>query len=94
MNGLSKLAKCNSAIKCSGWEMLSRDYQFEYQRKVVSACAEVFGVDRVMLASNFPLCLFSKNYDEFWQTSIDIDEKQKQAFVYDNARSWYQFTEL
>jgi predicted TIM-barrel fold metal-dependent hydrolase len=94
LSGLSKLAKYNSAIKCSGWEMLSRDYQFEFQRKVVSACTEIFGIDSVMLASNFPLCLFSKNYDEFWQTSIDIDEKQKQAFVFENARSWYQFTEL
>lgn len=94
LTGLKQLAKNNSAIKCSGWEMLSRDYKFEFQKKVVNACVDVFGIDRVMLASNFPLCLFSKSYSEFWLQSVKIEESKMQALSYDNARLWYQFTEL
>lgn len=92
--GLTQLAKHKSAVKCSGWEMLSRDYTLELQKAVVSSCMAIFGGDRMMLASNFPLCLFSKKYEEFWQQSLSINDKQKQALVYDNARSWYGFTEL
>lgn len=92
--GLTLLAKGNSAVKCSGWEMLSRNYELEFQKQVVKSCLNLFGSERVMLASNFPLCLFSKSYSEFWLQSLDINEQQKQALVYDNACSWYQFTEL
>lgn len=92
--GLNLLAKSDSAIKCSGWEMQDRDYNFDFQNQVVRACINAFGIEKVMLASNFPLCLFSKNYSEFWQQSLGIDEKQKQALAYDNACSWYRFTEL
>lgn len=94
LTGLTLLAKGNSAIKCSGWEMLSRDYELELQKQVVKSCLNIFAVERVMLASNFPLCLFSKSYSEFWLQSLDINEQQKQALVYDNACSWYQFSEL
>lgn len=94
LSGLKQLAKNNSAIKCSGWEMLSRDYELEFQSQVVDACINIFGINKVMLASNFPLCLFSKGYAEFWLQSLKINEKQKQALMYDNACSWYRFTEL
>lgn len=94
LSGLKQLANDHSAIKCSGWEMISRDYDLEFQRQVVSSCINVFGIDRVMLASNFPLCLFSKRYSEFWRHSLAIEDKKKQALVYDNACSWYQFTKL
>lgn len=94
LSGLAQLAKNHAAIKCSGWEMLSRDYELALQKKVVHSCIKLFGIDKVMLASNFPLCLFSKEYAQFWRQSTEIEENQMQALVYDNARTWYQFTEL
>ena len=94
LNGLALLAKNHAAIKCSGWEMLSRDYELALQKKVVHSCIKLFGIDKVMLASNFPLCLFSKEYAEFWRQIAEIEESEMQALVYNNARTWYQFTEL
>lgn len=41
--GLELLVNGNSAVKCSGWEMLSRDYELEFQKQVVKSCLTIFG---------------------------------------------------
>ncbi|WP_286269458.1 amidohydrolase family protein [Thalassotalea hakodatensis] len=78
------------AIKCSGWEMVSRNYTRQWLRGMVLTCVEVFGEHRVMLASNFPLCLFSMNYQDYWQQVIDvIPNSLQQSLCYKNAKTWY-----
>jgi len=58
---INELAKYpNVFIKCSGWEMQDRHYKMSWFSKVVSFCLKTFSVDRVMLASNFPLCLLGR----------------------------------
>ena len=61
-NNLTKLAFFeNVAIKCSGWEMVDRQYnrQQNWLNRNLETCFTVFGEKRMMLASNFPLCLFT-----------------------------------
>ena len=62
---LSFFEQCT--IKCSGFEMINRNYHTAWQIKVIKTCLKYFGINRVMLASNFPLCLFSKSYQTYWQ---------------------------
>jgi len=50
----------NVFIKCSGWEMVERQYKMSWFSEVTSFCLKMFSVERVMLASNFPLCLLGK----------------------------------
>lgn len=65
---LQKLAGCeNIAIKLSGWEMLDRAWQPQQIAAVIQECITTFSDTRVMLASNFPLCLFSMSYAELWE---------------------------
>ena len=60
-NNISELAKYpNVFIKCSGWEMADRQYQMSWFSAVTSFCISEFSIERVMLASNFPLCLLGK----------------------------------
>ena len=87
----------NVAIKCSGWEMIDRNYNAAWLNKNLSLIFTAFGAKRVMLASNFPLCLFShSNYQSYWKTIISGDffqaltEREKSALCYDNALSWYR----
>jgi predicted TIM-barrel fold metal-dependent hydrolase len=76
---LAKLPK--AAVKCSGFEMslLKEDkdgigsaihYTTEDIIAVVSHCIDAFGSNNVMMASNFPLCMFSMSYQDYWETVL------------------------
>jgi len=95
---LSQFSQC--VIKCSGWEMTNRDYNSHWQQQIIKICIDNFGYQRVMLASNFPLCLFNKNsYQVYWQSLLalpiieQLNETKKSALLYGNALHCYQLTE-
>lgn len=84
------------AIKCSGWEMTDRNYQPEWLNENLALIFKIFGAKKMMLASNFPLCLFShNNYQEYWESILAseffqaLNEQEKSALCYDNALRWY-----
>ncbi|AAZ25887.1 amidohydrolase family protein [Colwellia psychrerythraea] len=82
---ISELAKYpNVFIKCSGWEMQDREYSMSWFSEVTSFCISTFSIERVMLASNFPLCLLGKklgkevgkelrhkSYVSYWQDILE-----------------------
>jgi predicted TIM-barrel fold metal-dependent hydrolase len=96
-NNLLKLATFSHvAMKCSGWEMTDRHYQPAWLNENLTLIFKYFGVKNMMLASNFPLCLFShKSYQTYWQSIITSDffqaltKQEKSALCYDNALCWY-----
>jgi len=58
---ITEIAKYpNVFIKCSGWEMQNRQYKMSWFSEITSFCLKTFSVERVMLASNFPLCLLGR----------------------------------
>lgn len=84
------------AIKCSGWEMTDRRYQLAWLNENLTVIFKIFGIKKMMLASNFPLCLLGKNsYQDYWQAMIEsaffqtLDVQEKNALCYDNALRWY-----
>ena len=90
----------NVSIKFSGAEMIDRDYQQVWLNQLLTKCLEAFGAQRVMFASNFPLCLFSKSsYQSYWINLlslpgfISLSDEQKKALCYDNAFKVYGFNE-
>lgn len=99
LNGLKKLSTYKyCAIKCSGWEMSNRNYSALSIINVINACISTFGYKRVMIGSNFPLCLFTLTYQEFWQlNAINIANKlhitphQLKYLCSLNASHWYKF---
>jgi len=68
INILSTFKHC--AIKCSGYEMTNRHYTAHWQQNIIKQCISSFGIERVMLASNFPLCTFHSSYQNYWQQQI------------------------
>jgi len=91
----------NVAIKCSGWEMTDRNYQATWLTENITLIFTIFGAKKVMLASNFPLCLFSQsNYQAYWQSIITsnffqaLTKQEKSALCYDNALNWYGMREI
>jgi len=92
----------NVLIKCSGMEMVDRQYEVSWFSTVTSFCISEFSIDRVMLASNFPLCLLGKeagknNYGDYWQDILESSlikqckQTEKNALLYNNAFRIYRF---
>ncbi|MBN3562810.1 amidohydrolase family protein [Aliamphritea spongicola] len=93
---LQRLADYPSvSVKASGWEMQDRTFQPDQVSETVNILLEVFGERRVMLASNFPLCLFSREYAELWQMyqQLQLPEEVLQLLCHDNARRLYRLSD-
>ncbi|WP_299001948.1 amidohydrolase family protein [uncultured Shewanella sp.] len=91
LEALSAFQHC--AIKCSGWEMMNRQYQSQWQFDIIAQCIHAFGDERVMLASNFPLVLLKQDYHALWEHyfKLELTQTQITALTYANAAHWYQF---
>lgn len=93
---LTKLATCeNIAIKLSGWEMADRGWQSDQVSLVIQDSIRILGENRVMLASNFPLCLFTMSYAELWNTYASLPAINQSTFekiTLVNAQKWYRLT--
>jgi len=99
LSGLQRLSLLNNcAIKCSGWEMTDRYYSNVAVESILKHCLNFFGEQRVLLASNFPLCLLSKSYQAFWQsqqtmmTKLALTTNQQHLLTHKNAETWYQLS--
>jgi predicted TIM-barrel fold metal-dependent hydrolase len=81
-------------IKCSGFEMASRQYTPTWQQQVIKQCITSFGLHRTMLASNFPLCLFKESYQENWlthQENSEFSASELELLCHKNAQRIYRF---
>ncbi|WP_158967951.1 amidohydrolase [Paraglaciecola sp. L3A3] len=93
-----KLAECkNIAIKLSGWEMFNSSWTIDWLDKILIDCFNTFGSERVMLASNFPVCVLTHSYAELWQIYLRLADKLDanclQKITYDNAKHWYRLAD-
>ena len=91
--------QANVAIKLSGWEMLSAG-RFStadpaWQQQVFAAVLSEWPVERLMLASNFPLCLWQGSYQQLWQRyyqllmELGLSSAGWQQLSAGTARAWY-----
>jgi len=81
------------SIKLSGWEMTKRNYDAAWIESCLHPILQSFGEHRTMVASNFPLTLFSKPYQQLWQTYItelSLSESSLKQLCFDNANRIYQ----
>jgi L-fuconolactonase len=84
----------NVAIKLSGWELLKRQWQVADILPVLSSAMDIMGEHRVMLASNFPLCLWRSSYQQLWldyTQNLPLAEEQLKQLCRLNAAQWYKF---
>lgn len=80
-------------MKCSGWEMLDREWNVEKVKPLVNFAIRQFGLTRVMMASNFPVSELSISYSELWQRYLkDMKWKgfEREMLCFENAKRIYQ----
>lgn len=92
-NNLQQLAEYpNVAVKLSGWEMTNRHWRVADMLPILRLSLDILGEKRVMLASNFPLCLWRESYQQLWQDyteKLPLTTEQLTLLSHDNAASWY-----
>lgn len=93
--GLEQLAKRpNLSVKSSGFEMLNRAFNPGAAAHLTAALCELFGENRVMLASNFPLITLSMSYSDYWTQmteALQAEGLPVERLVYQNAKRIYRF---
>lgn len=87
-------AQPNTAIKISGICMPNQRWTPELNRDVVLETIRIFGVDRCMFASNFPVDGMWATYDEifdgFKEITKDFSDSDRRKLFHDNAMAYYR----
>ena len=95
LSGLTKLAELpNLYVKCSGFEMLDRAFTTETLQQTLEQLVSLFGQNRVMVASNFPVITLSMSYEGYWLLVVESVRKaglDLERLVDLNAREIYRF---
>jgi predicted TIM-barrel fold metal-dependent hydrolase len=90
-DAMAGLAACgNVAMKISGLGNLDA----AARRDVTLALIELFGAERAMFASNYPVDSLKDNFDTIWRTFDDITSgfsaSERRALFHDNAMRLYR----
>ncbi|WP_333606375.1 amidohydrolase family protein [Arsukibacterium sp.] len=93
----------NIALKLSGWELQrageSTEADPDWQRRVLSELLHYWPGSRLMLASNFPLCLWQGSYQQLWQRYHQLCQNEGlsgddwRQLSGETAAHWYQLAE-
>ncbi|MFU2510957.1 amidohydrolase family protein [Pseudoalteromonas sp. ASV78] len=90
--GISQLAQiANCRIKFSGFELFS-DLVKTQQQQCFDFIIKHFGLQRVMFASNFPVCQINASYQQCWQSHFKrcTSDNMWSQLSYKNAQHCYQ----
>ncbi len=87
-------AEPNVSVKISGIGEAGHAWSFERQETVMRDVIRIFGVERVMLASNFPVDRlvgsFATIFDGFLKITEDLTNGDRRKLFHDNAARTYQ----
>ena len=94
-SGLKLLASLpNVHCKVSGLGMFDPDWTVESIRPIVESCIDIFGPQRTMFGSNFPVDKLYTRYERIWRAYIDIvkplSAEDRDALFFASARSFYR----
>jgi predicted TIM-barrel fold metal-dependent hydrolase len=93
--GMKALAAAeNVACKISGLGMGDWTWTTDSIRPYVLTAIDIFGVDRCMFASNFPVDKLFSSYDRIFDAfrtiTSEFPERERRALFHDNAQRYYR----
>lgn len=84
----------NVHVKLSGLGMYSHGLTFPQARQVIRDCIQMFGADRTIYGSNFPLEKLHASYADFFahyrRVLAEYGEAEQRAVLHDNAVRFYR----
>ena len=92
---MSKIASCeNFVAKISGLGMFNPNWTIQSSRIFVEKTIEIFGIERCMFASNFPVDKLFNSFDTYWNSFKEItkhySENDKNLLFSSNAEKYYR----
>lgn len=86
----------NAYVKISGLGMLDHDWTQESIRPIVLETIDIFGTDRAMFASNFPVDKLYSDYptifEAFSEITADFTADERERLFNRNAESFYRLS--
>lgn len=74
--------------------MFDHDWGVDSIRPIVESCIEIFGGERCMFGSNFPVDKLHATYSQVWnayeQITADLDDLVLKKLFAENAREFYR----
>jgi predicted TIM-barrel fold metal-dependent hydrolase len=94
-DGLAQLASFpNVAVKISGLGMFSHGWTYEQMRQVIRDSIQIFGVDRTIFGSNFPLeklwCSYADLIAVYRRVLSEYSAADQRKVFHDNAMQFYR----
>jgi len=87
----------NVYCKLSGFSMFEQNWDAERVRKTALTAIDIFGVDRCMFGSNFPVEKLYVGYNTLYSTYLDIaaefSESEQQNLLAGTARRFYRISD-
>ncbi len=84
----------NLHVKLSGLGMYSGGVTYRQARQVIRDVIQIFGVERTIYGSNFPLEKLHTSYEEFFgiyrQVMAEYPQADQRAVFHDNAVKFYR----
>ena len=92
---MNKLAKCENIVaKISGLGMFDPNWTIDSTRIFVEKTIQIFGIERCMFASNFPVDKIFNSFDTYWNSFKKItknySENDKKLLFSSNAEKYYR----
>lgn len=92
---MKKLAKCENVVaKISGLGMFDPNWTIDSTRIFVEKTIQIFGIERCMFASNFPVDKIFNTFDTYWNSFKEItknySENDKKLLFSSNAEKYYR----
>ena len=92
---MKKLAKCENVVaKISGLGMFDPKWTIESTRIFVEKTIQIFGIERCMFASNFPVDKIFNTFDNYWNSFKEItknySDNDKKLLFSSNAEKYYR----
>lgn len=84
----------NIHCKISGLGMFDHGWSVDSIRSIVESCIDIFGAERCMFGSNFPVDKLHASYSQVWgayeKITAGLDCLAQQKLFADNARNFYR----
>lgn len=81
-------------LKVSEFGLRDAPWDYDSNRRVVYEAIEIFGIERCMFASNFPVAGLRVSYrqlvEDLSRMLADLARSERQAFFHDNASGFYR----
>jgi len=92
---MKKLANCENIVaKISGLGMFDPQWTIDSTRIFVEKTIQIFGIERCMFASNFPVDKIFNTFDNYWNSFKEItknySENDKELLFSSNAEKYYR----